>query len=194
MVSAVGLHPAGGRTSRAGCVDRGRRDLRLLCHSVAHLQVLVGRSQLARARLDARSRSRCSRSAAHRRRVRPLGRRDDRHLGSGNRDARDPLRLEHLAGDRHQYPNVTVTSGKVSSLRRQDDELAAIQIDAAINPGCSGGPLVDQGGMPHGALLIVNAEDENEVKEKLKNDPWFEKGILKLESVKRWQIFIDARK
>ena len=57
-----------------------------------------------------------------------------------------------------------------------------------------GGPLVDQGGMPHGALLIVNAEDENEVKEKLKNDPWFEKGILKLESVKRWQIFIDARK
>jgi uncharacterized protein len=57
-----------------------------------------------------------------------------------------------------------------------------------------GGPLVDECEMPHGALLIVNAKDENEVKEKLKNDPWFEKGILKLESVTRWQIFIDARK
>jgi len=52
-----------------------------------------------------------------------------------------------------------------------------------------GGPLVDEGG----ALLIVNAQDEDEVREKLKNDPWFEKGILKLESVKRWQIFIDKR-
>ena len=48
--------------------------------------------------------------------------------------------------------------------------------------------------MPQGALLIVNARDEDEVREKLKNDPWFQRGILKLESVKRWQIFIDARK
>jgi uncharacterized protein len=53
-----------------------------------------------------------------------------------------------------------------------------------------GGPLVDEGG----ALLIVNAEDENEVSEKLKNDPWREHSILKLENIKRWQIFIDARK
>jgi Uncharacterized protein conserved in bacteria len=53
-----------------------------------------------------------------------------------------------------------------------------------------GGPLVDDGG----SLLIVSAEDENEVREKLKNDPWANQGILKLESIKRWQIFIDARK
>ncbi len=53
-----------------------------------------------------------------------------------------------------------------------------------------GGPLVDE----HGAMLIVNADDENEVREKLKNDPWIEHGVLKLESVKRWQIFIDERK
>jgi len=39
-----------------------------------------------------------------------------------------------------------------------------------------------------------NAEDENEVRQKLKNDPWTEHGILKLESVKRWEIFIDQRK
>jgi uncharacterized protein YciI len=50
--------------------------------------------------------------------------------------------------------------------------------------------LVDEGG----SLLILNAEDENEVREKLKDDPWTEHGILKLEGVKRWEIFIDQRK
>jgi len=70
------------------------------------------------------------------------------------------------------------------------DEHAAF-IDQLVDEGFifMGGPLVDEGG----ALLIVNAQDEDEVREKLKNDPWFEKGILKLESVKRWQIFIDKR-
>jgi uncharacterized protein YciI len=53
-----------------------------------------------------------------------------------------------------------------------------------------GSPLVDEGG----SLLIFNAEDENEVREKMKDDPWLEQGILKLESIKRWQIFIDVRK
>jgi hypothetical protein len=43
-------------------------------------------------------------------------------------------------------------------------------------------------------MLIVNADDENEVREKLKNDPWMKQGVLKLDSVKRWQIFIDVRK
>ena len=74
------------------------------------------------------------------------------------------------------------------------DEHAAF-IDRLVDEGfiLMGGPLLDQSGMPEGALLIVNAQDENEVKEKLKNDPWFEKGVLKLESVRRWEIFIDAR-
>ena len=53
-----------------------------------------------------------------------------------------------------------------------------------------GGPLPDEGG----AMLIVNAEDENAVREKLKDDPWYTHGILKLQNVKRWQVFIDARK
>jgi uncharacterized protein YciI len=57
-----------------------------------------------------------------------------------------------------------------------------------------GGPLVDEAGLPHGALLIVNSEDEKKVTEKLKHDPWLERGILKLESVKRWEIFVDTRK
>ena len=74
------------------------------------------------------------------------------------------------------------------------DEHAAF-IDRLVDEGfiLMGGPLVDEDGCRM-APLIVNAEDENEVREKLKNDPWFEHGVLKLESVKRWQIFIDVRK
>jgi Uncharacterized protein conserved in bacteria len=75
------------------------------------------------------------------------------------------------------------------------DEHAAF-IDQLVDEGfvLMGGPLLDEAGMPQGALLIVNAGDEDEVREKLKNDPWFQRGILKLESIKRWQIFIDERK
>jgi uncharacterized protein YciI len=79
------------------------------------------------------------------------------------------------------------------STRKQSfcDEHAAF-IDQLIDEGfiLMGGPLVDEGG----SLLIVNAKDENEVRQKLRNDPWAKHGILKLESVKRWQIFIDERK
>jgi uncharacterized protein YciI len=75
------------------------------------------------------------------------------------------------------------------------DDHAAF-IDQLVDKGfvLMGGPLLDEAGMPQGALLIVNAGDEDEVREKLKNDPWFQRGILKLESIKRWQIFIDTRK
>ena len=71
------------------------------------------------------------------------------------------------------------------------DEHAAF-IDQLVDDGfiLMGGPLVDEGG----SLLIINAEDESEVKETLKNDSWMQHGILKLESVKRWQIFVDVRK
>src|SRR2546429_4127147 len=71
------------------------------------------------------------------------------------------------------------------------DEHAAF-IDQLVAEGfiLLGGPLVDEGG----SMLIVNADDEMEVREKLKSDPWMKHGVLKLESVKRLQIFIDVRK
>lgn len=67
----------------------------------------------------------------------------------------------------------------------------ALFIDTLVDDGfiLMGGPLVDEGG----AVLVVNAEDETVVREKMKNDPWYVNGILRLESVKRWQIFIDQR-
>ena len=62
-------------------------------------------------------------------------------------------------------------------------------IDQLVDDGdiLLGGPLADEGG----AMLILNARDENEVRIKLKNDPWAEHGIWNRETVKRWEIFID---
>jgi uncharacterized protein YciI len=52
-----------------------------------------------------------------------------------------------------------------------------------------GGPFEDEGG----AMLIVRAENEDEVRQKLKPDPWYMHGILQLQSIHRWDIFIDER-
>lgn len=75
--------------------------------------------------------------------------------------------------------------------QRYWDEHAAF-IDGLVEEGfiLLGGPLSDEGG----AVLVVYAEDEREVREKLKVDPWYVNGILRLESVKRWEIFIDERR
>ena len=86
-------------------------------------------------------------------------------------------------------PNRDVTKGT----REQPlwDEHAAF-IDRLVAEGFiwMGGPLVDEGG----SLLFFHAADENEVRERMKNDPWLKQGILKSESIKRWEIFIDERK
>ncbi|MBC7815485.1 MAG: trypsin-like peptidase domain-containing protein, partial [Planctomycetaceae bacterium] len=60
-----------------------------------------------------------------------------------------------LAAAKSKFPNVTVTSGRISALRRNDDVLEAIQVDAAINPGCSGGPLVDRQGKVVGVVFAA---------------------------------------
>jgi uncharacterized protein YciI len=64
-------------------------------------------------------------------------------------------------------------------------------IDPLVEDGfiVLGGPLPDEGG----AILIVRAWDEQEIQDRLKDDPWYREGILRLQSIKRWQIFIDRR-
>ncbi len=84
-------------------------------------------------------------------------------------------------------PNRDLSKG--SREQRFWNEHAAF-IDKLVDEGfiLMGGPFDDGG-----AMLIVKAADENEVREKVKNDPWYEHDMLKLESVKRWEIFIDER-
>jgi uncharacterized protein YciI len=52
-----------------------------------------------------------------------------------------------------------------------------------------GGPFDEEGG----AMLIVRAEHADEVREKVWPDPWYTHGVLRLESIRRWDIFIDER-
>jgi S1-C subfamily serine protease/HEAT repeat protein len=47
---------------------------------------------------------------------------------------------------KHGNPAVTVTKGAVSSLRRDHGELREVQMDLDLNPGNSGGPVVDEKG------------------------------------------------
>jgi hypothetical protein len=52
-----------------------------------------------------------------------------------------------------EYPAASVNLGTVTALRRKDGRLSLIQIDAAVNPGNSGGPLVDAGGNLLGIIV-----------------------------------------
>ncbi len=52
-----------------------------------------------------------------------------------------------------------------------------------------GGPFEEEGG----AMLIVRADSADEVCEKLRSDPWYTHGILQLQSVRHWDIFVDER-
>lgn len=58
-----------------------------------------------------------------------------------------------LTIDQRSYPSITVSTGRITALRKDKGELAAIQIDAQVNPGNSGGPLVDEAGKVIGVIV-----------------------------------------
>ena len=62
-------------------------------------------------------------------------------------------------------------------------------IDGLVDDGfiTLGGPFEDEGG----AVIVVRAADEAEVRERIKTDPWYQNGLLELVSVKCWTVFID---
>jgi hypothetical protein len=59
---------------------------------------------------------------------------------------------ELLAFGEGQYPSISVNGGSVTSLRKQDGRLEAIQVDIALNPGNSGGPVVERAGRVVGVV------------------------------------------
>jgi serine protease Do len=61
---------------------------------------------------------------------------------------------EKLALDKGAYPAISVSMGAVTSLRKKDGKLEQIQLDASLNPGNSGGPVLDSEGRVVG---VVNA-------------------------------------
>ncbi len=51
-----------------------------------------------------------------------------------------------LAVDEKSYPSISVNVGRITALRKKGEVLDVIQLDAQLNPGNSGGPVLDDTG------------------------------------------------
>jgi hypothetical protein len=58
-----------------------------------------------------------------------------------------------LLAAKKEYPAISINSGSVTALRRQAGVLDVIQLDAAVNPGNSGGPVIDMDGKVVGVVV-----------------------------------------
>ena len=57
-----------------------------------------------------------------------------------------------MLADKGESPSVTVTTGRVTSLRKSKGELHLVQLDNSLNPGNSGGPVLDEKGRVVGVV------------------------------------------
>lgn len=57
-----------------------------------------------------------------------------------------------LAEGKDDYPNVTVSTGKITALRKSGGKLQHIQVDASLNEGNSGGPMLNARGQVIGVV------------------------------------------
>jgi hypothetical protein len=58
-----------------------------------------------------------------------------------------------LSPDQDQYPAISVHAGSLTSLRKKKDELYRLELDAALNPGNSGSPILDENGRVVGVVV-----------------------------------------
>jgi serine protease Do len=58
-----------------------------------------------------------------------------------------------VASERNAYPAISINAGKVASLRRVRGNLHLIQVDAVLNPGNSGGPILNRHGKVVGIVV-----------------------------------------
>ena len=77
--------------------------------------------------------------------------------------------------------------------REQDgwDEHAAY-MDALVDDGfvVLGGPIGDADRV----LVVVEAADPQEIEARLATDPWHRDGILRIDSIEPWTIWLDGRR
>jgi hypothetical protein len=90
---------------------------------------------------------------------------------------------------------VTMVAGPgwdASRPRREQPEwdAHAAFMDGLVDDGfvLLGGPLADGR-----VLLVVEAPDESEIEARLRPDPWTPLGVLRIERVDRWDIWLDGR-
>jgi S1-C subfamily serine protease len=58
-----------------------------------------------------------------------------------------------LALEKNEYPAISINSGSITALRTKDGDLDRIQLDVELNPGNSGGPLLDRYGKVIGVVV-----------------------------------------
>ncbi len=58
-----------------------------------------------------------------------------------------------IAASKGEYPGVSINVGSITSLRHKKGQLDRIQLDAALNPGNSGGPVLDRNGKVVGVVV-----------------------------------------
>ena len=58
-----------------------------------------------------------------------------------------------LALRNNEFPTVTVLVGRVTAIRKKDGRSEAIQVDAQLNPGNSGGPILNSNGSVVGVVI-----------------------------------------
>jgi uncharacterized protein YciI len=78
-------------------------------------------------------------------------------------------------------------------IREQMDWAAhAAFMDGLVGEGfvLLGGPLVDG----RHAVLVVDARSEEEVRRRLAEDPWAPTGMLAIEAVERWRIWLGGER
>jgi S1-C subfamily serine protease len=60
---------------------------------------------------------------------------------------------KELALNPGDYPSISINKGHITALRKKDGLLNRIQIDAVVNPGNSGGPIIDRSGNVVGVVV-----------------------------------------
>jgi uncharacterized protein YciI len=65
-------------------------------------------------------------------------------------------------------------------------------MDALVDDGfvILGGPVGDGAQSLH----VIEAADENEVRERLADDPWATAGMLQVSSIEPWALWLDSRR
>ena len=88
-------------------------------------------------------------------------------------------------------PDTSWVAGKTSREQPYWTEHAAF-MDALFEDGIviMGGPFADYNNI----LVVVEAPDENAVRDLFERDPFIVQKILHLSSVHEWLVFLDARK
>ncbi len=60
-----------------------------------------------------------------------------------------------LAIEKDEFPAISINKGRITSLRKENGQLRILQMDTTLNPGNSGGPILDARGQVVGVAVAI---------------------------------------